>query len=138
MRVGGRLPVVRTSAREEDHVRWALLETRRIGAENKHWPCRSVTDQSNSRPDVNCLGYTVAPRRNENNSLSALLFDGVDGRLQCCRIVGDTVGLDGKVFGGEINGFGIVQAGGEGGSSEQRRGPEHGNTCKQFFPHRPQ
>src|SRR5260370_31503433 len=98
LRAGGRRSTLRwATTREENHVAGALLKTRRVCAQDKHRPRRSVADDTDSRPDVNRTGKALAAGGQKENTLNGAFLDGFDGLLHGVGSVGTAVGVHGKL-----------------------------------------
>ena len=81
-----------------DHVvAGALLETRRVGAEDEDRTLLAVTDQPNARPDIDRLAQAVAALGNQHDARPRPL-GAIDRLLQGVRVVGHAVGVGAERF----------------------------------------
>src|SRR5580693_7972230 len=113
---------VRSTAREEHHVRGPLLKTRRVCSQHKGRPRGSEADQPDSGPDVDRPGQTVPAEWNKQNALVRRLSNRIDRLLQNGGIIRDSIPLYGETIGRQINCFGIIRARRIVRGSEQRNG----------------
>ncbi len=87
----GRARRCRISAREDDQVRDAFLEPRRVIAEHEHRTCSADTEHPRAGPDEQRAREAVAPRRQEHEPARATAGRGVERLLDGGTVVGATV-----------------------------------------------
>ena len=126
----------RPATRKENHVRRAVLKGWRVGAQDKHRPSLAISNETDTRPDVDGPSEAIAAGGQKQNALIGGFLNFVDGLLQGIRVVGNAVALDRKLVRREVHSARIVQAAGEVGSgqkwaSETKKSRER----KQFFHH---
>src|ERR1035438_3625361 len=103
---------VRTRAGKEKHVGDAVLISRCIFAKNKHRAMRTVPDDPYAGPEIDGPRNPVTALWNEDDSLAPGFLELVDGGLNGQAVVCRAVALNVEVPGREINGGGVVEAGG--------------------------
>jgi hypothetical protein len=99
-------------AGEEEHVGDAVLISRSIFAKNKHRAMRTVPDDPYAGPEIDGPRNPVTALRNEDDSLAPGFLELVDGGLNGQAVVCLAVALNVEVPRREINGGGVVEAGG--------------------------
>src|SRR5208283_5043618 len=125
----GRSIFRRAATCEENHVARALLKARRVCAQDKHGPRGAITNDANSRPDVDGSGEAIAARGQKENALDGSFLDRVDGLLQGVGIVGNAVGMNGKLVWSKVERSWVIQPFGVG-RIGARRGAKNQKTCK--------
>src|SRR3974390_1942605 len=134
--VASRKAFSRPATRKENHVRRAVLKGWRVGAQDKHRPSLAISNETDTRPDVDGPSEAITAGGQKQNALIGGFLYFVDGLLQGIRVVGNAVALDRKLVRREVHSARIVQAAGEVGSGQKRASEtKKSRERKQFFHH---
>src|SRR5579862_4151594 len=87
----------------------ALLKAGRIWPKYEYRPMLSIADQSNSRPEVDCVSDSIFTLGDEDNALAGCIDHTIDCSLNGSRIVGPPIRNSAEASAVQVYGVRIVR-----------------------------